>query len=793
LTSTQENEAFESLDLTPDPRILEILGEIPYQPWQCLAELVDNSFDEFISDSDRDPSEPTAIHMTLPKATSSGADALVSVVDSGRGMSRIALEKALRAGYSGRARFGSLGLFGMGFNIATARLGNRTEVRTSRAGDTHWVVTEIDFREMQRRESFHVPLRYEAKDDPSLHGTQITVRDLNPKMLESLKRQSTLTAVKHKLGRLYSHLLRDTSPIPEVPDAELAGRGIALYLNGKRIAPWLPCVWSASRAVSYRGAEIKAVQIVDHRLSDAYACMRCGHWQRHYDVDQCVECGGESLELRPRRAHGWLGVQRYLHESEFGIDFLRNGRKILTDEKALFTWEDPDTGETAYEYPIEIPYSQGRLVGEIHLDHVPVIYQKTDFDRASREWREAVLHLRGESPMREKKAKERGYPENDSPLGRLFKAFQRNDPGLRCLIPGDGRHATHELAREWGTLFHRGLPEYQTDEKWYEAAAEHDEIKDRERTRGRQGPGLDHEGGDLSGRTGLGPLPSPVPPDPGGTPEPPGTETEEERYARYRKDARELYDLEGVVTVAGLGRRDVRAFETKVDLMDADGAGVPALSRVVAGINLEVYVNGDHPVFREFGRDPRDYAIMEIAQVLLALAHNDSPITAVAAEVTRQFPDQRTTATSLRDRAEAVIRRIRDLAGPIIAAQAPEMWATLPNDSKVTAEREAAKADPTLDWRAASRDGRFAAYVDCGAIAILVTHEPGAFLDGAVFTTTWAGWNDPQARDRQVAQVVRPLETIGEFLSDPGYKSRLDLAMTRLSIDMLDQVVSRPE
>ena len=31
-------------------------------------------------------------------------------------------------------------------------------------------------------------------------------------------------------------------------------------------------------------------------------------------------------------------------------------------------------------------------------------------------------------------------------------------------------------------------------------------------------------------------------------------------------------------------------------------------------MNLEVYVNGDHTVFREYGRDPRDYAIMEIAQ-----------------------------------------------------------------------------------------------------------------------------------------------------------------------------------
>jgi hypothetical protein len=790
VAADNEMGGIQELDLTPDPRILEVLGEIPYQPWQCLAELVDNSFDEFVSDPDRDPETPPAVHMTLPRANS-GADAIVSVVDNGRGMSHAELERGLRAGYSGRVRFGSLGLFGMGFNIATARLGNRTEVKTTQVGDTHWIVAEIDFGEMQRRESFQVPLRRAEKDDLTAHGTEITVRDLNPKMLDSLKRPPTVSNVRRQLGRVYSYLLRDKSPIPEIPDTILAGRGIALYLNGKRIRPWVPCVWSAGRSVSYRGAEISAVRVVEHKLTDAYACARCGHWQRHYDVDKCTECGCEQLELRSRKVHGWLGVQRYLDPSEFGIDFLRHGRKILIDEKSLFTWENFDTGETLYEYPIEPPYSQGRLVGEIHVDHVPVLYQKTDFERASPEWRDVVLHLRGEGPMRRNKAIDRGYGENESPLGTLFKAFQENRPGLRYLTPGNGSQATHDLAREWGTRFHQGLPEYQADEKWYKAAADHDRKSSEARTHGSTKN--DGGAGDLSGRTGIGPLPPPGSDQPtsagSGDSDNSHAETEEERYARYRKQAREIHDLAGEVSVAGMGKRNVRVFETTTTLKGMSGGEVPALSRVVSGMNLEVYVNGEHPVFREYGRDPRDYAIMEIAQVLRALGHDKTQITAVAAEVTCQFPDQRTTDSALRDRAAATLRRLRDLASPIIAARAAEMWTILPNDSKATAEREAARAEPTLDWRAAARDGRFAAYLDYGSIATLVHNDPGAFLDGAVFTTSWISWSDPEARDRQVSQVIRLLETMGEFLSDPGHRSRMDLMMTRLSIDMLDQVV----
>ena len=121
------------------------------------------------------------------------------------------------------------------------------------------------------------------------------------------------------------------------------------------------------------------------------------------------------------------------------------------------------------------------------------------------------------------------------------------------------------------------------------------------------------------------------------------------------------------------------------------------------------------------------------------------------------------------------------------------MWTSLPNDCKIAAERDAAQTDPGLDWRAASRDGRFAAYLDCEAVAALVRHDPGAFLDGAVFTPSWSGWSDQQVRDRQVSQVVRLLETVGEFLADLGPRSRQDLAMARLSIDMLDQAVSRTE
>ena len=43
------NAVAQTTDITPSPRILWVLGQIPFRPWQALAELIDNSLDAFLS------------------------------------------------------------------------------------------------------------------------------------------------------------------------------------------------------------------------------------------------------------------------------------------------------------------------------------------------------------------------------------------------------------------------------------------------------------------------------------------------------------------------------------------------------------------------------------------------------------------------------------------------------------------------------------------------------------------------------------------------------------------------
>jgi hypothetical protein len=130
---TYVTEPAQSIDLRPHPRVLSVLGDIPFAPWQCIAELLDNCFDEFL----RHPGEGERprVSITLPGRNSHPTEAEVWITDNRPGLTLDQLQNALRAGWTSNDRHGHLGLFGMGFNIATARMGNITRVRTARAED----------------------------------------------------------------------------------------------------------------------------------------------------------------------------------------------------------------------------------------------------------------------------------------------------------------------------------------------------------------------------------------------------------------------------------------------------------------------------------------------------------------------------------------------------------------------------------------------------------------------------------------------------------------------------------
>jgi Domain of unknown function (DUF4365) len=459
LPSTELRQApIARFDVTPSRLLLMALTEIVIAPWTCIAELIESAYSS-MRDTDSESSD-LSISVTIPSSTGESDDKLV-IRDYGIGMDSESLLTATRVGAfiggQSDAIIGSASGSSFGLLLMALRLGRRVTIRTGRISDTSWIEMNCDL--LAEEDAFTARTCRVLKEEPADHGTEITISSLRNNVQASLARQNR--RIREQLGDCYSYLLREGE--------------ITIILNNQPVQPRRPCIWAASRLVMVRGARVPAVQEINQALPPGWICRRCG-LRHHLAMDMCDECQSRDVIELSRQIWGWLGVQRYLHHSDFGIDFLRHGRKILYRDKSLFTWTEPGGSSPMIEYPLEIPSSAGRIVGEIHCDHVPVNFSKDSFHYDSADWKEVVHAIRGTGPLSPVRCRRLGYPPNESPLGLLFTAFRRNDPGTRYLTPGDGNHAVHEMARNWAARFHDGDPAFQTDRMWYAAALAHDKI-----------------------------------------------------------------------------------------------------------------------------------------------------------------------------------------------------------------------------------------------------------------------------------------------------------------------------
>lgn len=760
-----------SIDLRPHPRVLSVLGDIPFAPWQCIAELLDNCFDEFL----RHPGEGERprVSVTLPGRNSHPTEAEVWITDNGPGLTLDHLQNALRAGWTSNDRYGHLGLFGMGFNIATARMGNITRVRTARAEDPHWTVVTLNLPEMQRAGHFDVPVRTEPKSHPGEHGTEIVVSDLKPSLHDQLSRNSK--KLRETLGDVYSYLLTE--------------HDFELTVDATAVQPRRPCIWAPERYVVRNGERISAYIEINEPLGERLACLDCGTWQDDLGEAECRNCKSHRLQRRERRIWGWLGIQRYTDKKDFGIDFLRNGRKILLRDKSLFDWVDPNdpiaSGER--EYPVEVPY-EGRIVGEIHVDHLWVPYQKNGFETASPDWVKVRRTLRGESPLRPQKARELGYTANLSPLAQLFTGYRRTNGGLKNLMPGDGKTALLARAREWAELFQKGDPDYQTDERWYEQA----ELHDRPTPEPDPDP-TPEPGGDAFWRAGLDgdhlfDAPPPGPATPAPAPAPP--ETEDARRERWKTSGAAVPDLQTSFGLRGRGSAlqvtgAWRVTGNRGRIGPADRPSQPVYIGTGRGAQVEIFIDDEHPIFTDFAVDVRDLVTVALADYLRTRESAQDDLTALFAQLKEQcLSDQRVTGPFLKDSADSLLDRIREAMAPIISGNSTGYWTLLLEPEKAATQQRFVR-EGGRNWEDTLAEGRWLNYAPAKSLVRLLTGRPDAFLDGRVFAAAYAALTDADAQRAGLERVTDLLSDVAALSDQPVRRRSEELQRGRLSISLL--------
>lgn len=760
----------QSLSIQPSPRILRILGDIEFEAWQCIAELVDNAFDDFLEIQRANIPWPDGFRVSISLPEKGDPKGSVRIEDSGRGMTLEALNNAVRAGWSSNDRFSKLGLFGMGFNIATARLGRVARVLTTRTDDTEWVGVEINLDKIGA--DYMVPVLRRPKQHASHHGTVIEIEQLEAGRGDWLARNAK--KLKDTLGDVYAYLLGKQS--------------FKLYVDEVAVEARKDCVWDASRSVTYGVGNatevIPAIIQIDEKLPPADSCMSCGNFQPP-GLGECDRCASKALVDRPRRIHGWVGIQRYLHKTEFGIDLIRNGRKILRYDKRLFSWLNPDEGVAEVEYPVEL--GLGRIVGQIHLDHVPVNYQKNAFDWNDRQWLSASTILRGKGPMLPKRAKQLNYGDNDSPLGRLHRGYRRADPGRRYLMPGDGVQATNLQAQEWALRFHKGDPEYQSDQKWWEAVEFHENAQ-----KGAAPPSPTPNAGSVIDELGLGPAPTPAktgatPTVPTGSPAaaPAKPETEKEKADRLRAKGKPLPALSKEFVLEEMGSLDVTAVDVGGQkLSEASGKSTPVWLFREGAKKATAFIDTQHDIFSQFPVSSSLLLTIEVAHSLRERAGSNAlPGELVSRLMSHSFSDLRIDPSSLSGSAKGLLDTVRAMMVKSIATNPARAWQHLSPEERVITETTLVVSNASMSLAQAQETGDFMLFVPSTFLARIVDEWPEAFLDGKVFRSGYAAL---QTMPKQVAlgRVVSYLYDVA-ILTEANKQSPTALSRAALSLQLL--------
>ena len=717
---TQGYSSSTDFDLTPHPRILPMLGEIVLPQWRCLAELIDNSVDSFLEARRTGSSIQIArIGINVPTGNSQGG--LISVRDNGPGMTVETLQNAARAGWTSHDPINNLGLFGMGFNIATARLGSRTTIWTTRSGDTEWVGLKIDFNQLIKQEGFITPGLIRPKQSPDMSGTEVTIESLKTEQLEWFRKASNRSNLSRQLGRTYSSMIGPAgTPVR-----------FLLEINGNQVRPKLHCIWggpeNSDRTVeTSRHGTVNAFQAFDTSLESRPFCTQCWNWLG-VDQEECPSCGSTGTVVnRERRVHGWIGIQRYLDRNDYGIDIIRNGRKIEMGNKDIFKWANESNDGEETEYPIDDPRDRGRIVGEIHLDHCRVPYTKDRFVREDTAWSEMVEIVRGRGPLRPDIASNLGFGENTSPLYVLFQAFRRSNPHNRrtggwnkiLVVPDNDR------AKIMARKFDLGESEYRTDLRWWELIEEaetsvlDDDPAPQDDSTETLG-GNDQDDPDLSGTDGHS--------DETGSP------------ARIRLAALSQQYTDDTTDQ----RFDVEAFAIdSTDLILAESTGPWLIRRNASGI-WEFFVDTANVVFRSMTLTPLDALLAELAWLISDYERGQQDSQATFASVLAGLRLKYAVSSMLnpQDMVYESSARLIDLARSIVGLVSPDdvraFFDDLPPPSQENI-RVTMASRGVVDPHGAIDDGRFLEYSPPTVTGDFVLSNPSFFFDGRYWDDEYA-------------------------------------------------------
>jgi len=529
----------------------------------------------------------------------------------------------------------------MGFNVATSRLANTVQVWTSTSEMNHEVGVCIDLREMKKTLSFIRPKMSRAKRIDKNSGTRIEVYDYKPEAYNLLKPQD----IYRELNRAYSVKI-------------FADYNIKILVNGDPISPFKFCTWDKQRSVKYRNEQISTFVEIDEHLNEEMFCENCFSWLGDpVETSLLIECPycnttGQVIK-KDIYISGWLGIQRYSDTEHFGIDISRNGRILSKLDKSLFHWTDDRVKNDPRfhpEYPRDTTYAGGRIVGQIEANFIIPKYTKDDFEREDKNWRKVVNHLRGAMPLQPDLASSFGFKlPNRSPIGLFFSAYRKiNVPGSKTMVfARENGSADHVTSKKWAEdFYYTGNLAYQDDTKWWEAVTKAD-LKETPSTFNPLNP-LGIPGAEV------GPIPLTV-----GEPIHPL----KVKYPGKKLFKKTLhFDIEKII--------GEKPFDlTLIDYYPENDLNIPIVfeSQGIIG-KFNVYLNNNHPMFRDFADGFEDLIYAEVASKYSLMKNNEEwTLTRIYYELKSKYAPE--TMLSVPNLVSKASNLMRDIQNKLVAGE----------------------------------------------------------------------------------------------------------------------------
>ena len=757
----------EQFNLTPSPALLDLLGKIPFKGWQCVAELIDNSIDAVINHSNKLKEFQKVISVYVPTKGKITENQPLVVEDWGIGMTEQQLENAVKAGFSSKNTNANLGLFGMGFNVATSRLANTVQVWTATAEMEKEVGVCIDLREMKKTGSFHRPKMEREKRADKKSGTRIEIYDYKPEASALLQAKQ----ITRELNRAYSERI-------------FSEYGIKINVNGEEITPFQFCIWDKKRSVKHKYDEVPAYIEIDEHLSEEMFCENCFSWLGD-SVDtpvniECPQCHTAGRIIKKDiYITGWVGIQRYSDSDHYGIDISRNGRILSKLDKAFFSWDGAkDDSRFNPEYPRDTTYAGGRIVGQLEANFIIPVYTKDDFTRDDKNWKRVINFIRGEMPLQPDLASSFGFKQaNRTPIGRLFNAYRKiNQPGSKTLcFSREDASVDHITPRNWATYFFEGNAEYKDDTKWWEAVTKAD-LKETPSTFNPLNP--TGKGTPTGTKSGISR--TPLPP---------------EKYPGKKLFKKALhFDLEKLI-----GEKPIDL--TLIDYYPDNDLNIPIIFESQGSMwKFNVYLNNSHPMFRDFADGYEDLIYMEAASKYSLMKNSEEwTVTRIYYELKSKYALE--TMLSVPNLVTKASKLMREIQNKLVTGQG----ITLPRKPNLIEADENAVKKKYLDLEGKSivdtkvflMNTKFLKYLDLNYLFKFVEEFPDVIYDGKIFNLPYTEL-DEESKLHQTKKYAGYFNDVHWFMNELSKegdeavkKLKQQIIRNRYSIEILDGSINK--